>query len=56
MRGPRGATLDAASVRRVVQRNLGQVRRCYEQALSQVPNAEGRVSVRWVIGSGNSRR
>ncbi len=44
------ATYDAGEVRRVVVRNLGQVRHCYEQALTEVPNAEGRVAMRWVIG------
>jgi len=46
-----GTSLDAAAIRRVVQRNLGQVRHCYEQALALVPDAEGRIAVRWVIGS-----
>lgn len=49
--GDHVATVDAAAVRRVVQRNLGQVRHCYEQALAEVPTAEGRVAVTWVIGS-----
>lgn len=43
--------MDPALVRRVVRANLGQVRRCYERALEQAPGAEGRVTVRWVIGS-----
>jgi hypothetical protein len=46
-----GTSLDATAIRRVVRRNLGQVRHCYEQALALVPNAVGRVAVRWVIGS-----
>lgn len=41
--------LDAASVRRVVRANLGQVRHCYEQALAANPSAEGTVTVQWVI-------
>ncbi len=41
--------LDAASVRRVVRANLGQVRHCYEQALAANPAAEGTVTVQWVI-------
>lgn len=45
-----GALLSAEAIRRVVVRNLGQVRRCYETALAEVPTAEGRVAVRWVIG------
>lgn len=38
-------------IRRVVLRNLGQVRHCYEQALEQHAGASGRVTVRWVIGT-----
>ncbi len=36
-------------IRRVVMRNLGQVRHCYEQALAAQPDAQGRVTVRFVI-------
>lgn len=36
-------------VTRVVSRNLGLVRRCYEQGLAKSPSLEGRVSVRFVI-------
>jgi hypothetical protein len=45
-----GPIVDPASIRRVVLRNLGQVRRCYETALADAPNARGRVGVRWVVG------
>ena len=47
---PSAASLDPDAIRRVVVRNLGQVRRCYETALAEAPTAEGRVAVRWVIG------
>ncbi len=46
-----GEHYPAEQVRRVVLRNLGQVRHCYEQALEQHAGASGRVSVRWVIGA-----
>lgn len=36
-------------IRRVVQRNLGQVRFCYEQALNARPDLAGRVVVRFFI-------
>lgn len=36
-------------IRRVVQRNLGQVNHCYAQGLSADPTLQGRVSVRFVI-------
>lgn len=49
-RGQAMGSLDRGAIRRVVVRNLGQVRRCYETALAEVPTAEGRVAVRWVIG------
>lgn len=41
-------------IRRVVQRNIGQVNRCYEQGLSANPRAAGRVAVRFVIAPGGS--
>ncbi len=42
------ASMDSAAIRRVVLRNLGQVRRCYETALRDVPDAHGRVTIHWV--------
>ncbi len=41
--------LSREQVRRVVHRNLSQVRFCYEQALRQRPDLEGRVAVRFII-------
>ncbi len=41
-------------IRRVVLRNIGQVNHCYEQGLSTSPGLQGRVSVRFVIGSGGN--
>ncbi|NOY92332.1 MAG: AgmX/PglI C-terminal domain-containing protein [Deltaproteobacteria bacterium] len=41
--------LSREQVRRVVHRNLSQVRFCYEQALQQRPDLEGRVAVRFII-------
>ena len=42
--------LSREQIRRVVRRNIPQVRFCYEQALQQRPDLEGRVSVAFVIG------
>ncbi len=61
-RGNRGSTVRAAppqvtgllspeAIRRVVLRNLGQVSHCHEQGLAQNPTLEGRVVVRFLIGS-----
>lgn len=36
-------------IRRVISRNRGQVRHCYEQGLVQRPDLAGRVTVRWMI-------
>lgn len=44
----------SGAVRRVVQRNLSQVRRCYESALERAPGAAGRIEARWVIGAGGA--
>jgi TonB family protein len=43
-------TYSREAVRRVVLRNMGQIERCYEQALHRATSTEGRVSVRFVIG------
>lgn len=37
-------------IQRVVRRHTAQVRHCYEQALADAPQLEGRVNVRFVIG------
>jgi hypothetical protein len=37
-------------IRRTIQRNLNQVRFCYEQALQTKPDLQGRVAVRFIIG------
>ena len=46
--------LDPASIARVIQRNMGQVRFCYEQGLQRDPKIAGRVAVKFIIG-GNGR-
>ena len=45
-----GGRLPAEVIRRVVRRNHGRFRACYEKALSADPNLEGRVAIRFVIG------
>ena len=42
--------LDRDQIAAVVNRNLGQVRFCYEQGLQSDPNLNGRVAVGFVIG------
>lgn len=44
-----GAPYDADLVRSVVRSHLGQVRYCYERALSSTPGLAGRVSLEWTI-------
>lgn len=44
-------SLSPEAVRRVVLRNLGQVTHCHEQGLQSRPDAQGRVTVRFVIGT-----
>ncbi len=41
--------LSREAIRRVVRRNLRQVRFCYEQGLQQNPSIEGRVTISWTI-------
>ncbi|MEI8255781.1 MAG: AgmX/PglI C-terminal domain-containing protein [Deltaproteobacteria bacterium] len=43
--------LSADAIRRVVLRNLGQVRHCHEQGLAVNPTLSGRVAIRFVIGT-----
>lgn len=43
--------LSREAIRRVVQRNLSQVRFCYEQGLTANPSIEGRVVVSWTVDS-----
>jgi TonB family protein len=42
-------TLSRETIRRVVRRHLNEVRFCYEQALTQGRELQGRVSVKFVI-------
>lgn len=44
-------SLAPEEIRRVVRRNLGQVRHCYERALAARADAAGRLTLRWVIGA-----
>jgi TonB family protein len=50
---PMPMTVDGAYsreiVRRVIRRNIGQVQRCFEQALSRNADASGRIMVRFVL-------
>ncbi|MBL8677590.1 MAG: AgmX/PglI C-terminal domain-containing protein [Myxococcales bacterium] len=46
-----GGTYSREVVRRVIQRNMGQVQHCFEQALSRNRDATGRVMVRFVIAA-----
>jgi hypothetical protein len=41
-------------VQRIVRQNYGRFRMCYERGLTENPNLEGRVSVRFVIGRDGS--
>ncbi|MBL9101068.1 MAG: AgmX/PglI C-terminal domain-containing protein [Myxococcales bacterium] len=43
--------LDKDIIRRVVRAHINEVRHCYNQALARDPNAKGRVSIQWMIGS-----
>ena len=45
-----GGGLDRDAIAAVIQRNIGQVRFCYEQALQGAPELNGRVAVDFVIG------
>jgi TonB family protein len=42
-------SLSKEAIRRVIHRNLSQVRFCYEQALSSRPDLSGRISVQFMI-------
>jgi hypothetical protein len=42
-------SLPADVIRRVIQRNIGQIRFCYEQGLHSRPDLSGRVGVRFII-------
>jgi TonB family protein len=42
-------SLSKEAIRRVIHRNLSQVRFCYEQALSTRPDLSGRVSIQFMI-------
>ena len=44
---PKGAR--PRRIRRVIQRNIGQIRFCYEQGLHSRPDLSGRVGVRFII-------
>ncbi len=45
-----GGGLDRDAIAAVIQRNIGQVRFCYEQALQGAPELNGRVAMDFVIG------
>jgi hypothetical protein len=45
----RTGTLPAAVIQRIVRNNFGRFRYCYQRALENNPNLQGRVAVRFVI-------
>lgn len=47
-------SLDKDVIRRIVRRHVSQVRYCYEKLLVSEPTAEGKVTVRFVIGTDGS--
>jgi TonB family protein len=47
-------SLSKEIIRRVIHRNLAQVRACYEQGLSSRPELAGRVSIRFMIAPSGS--
>jgi antitoxin component YwqK of YwqJK toxin-antitoxin module len=42
-------SLDKKIIKRVVTQNMGQIRGCYEDALTREPGLSGRVTMKWVI-------
>ncbi len=46
-----GGHMPPEVIQRVVRQNFGRMRMCYEQGLGRNPNLEGRVEVRFLIGS-----
>ncbi len=46
--------LPSEVVRRIVRQNFGRFRLCYEQGLGRNPNLQGRVLLRFVIGTGGN--
>jgi hypothetical protein len=42
-------TLSKDQIRRVVHRNIGQIKHCYEKGLFERPDLEGRVSIKFTI-------
>lgn len=49
-----GGRLPSEVIQRIVRQNFGRFRMCYESGLKANPNLQGRVSVRFVIGSDGS--
>ena len=43
--------IDKEAIRRVVKRNVKQLRTCYERLAQRDPNASGRVDLNWTIGA-----
>lgn len=54
--GTEDGGLDMSLVADVVNKNLGQVRFCYEQGLQASPGISGRVAVNWTIGANGTVR
>lgn len=49
--GPASGDIDRAAIQKVVKRNTGQIRYCYEAQLAKNPALQGRVDVTFVIGT-----
>ena len=49
IRSKGSGTMDKAAIAKVVSKNIGQVRYCYERTLLKSPNLRGKVVVQWTI-------
>lgn len=51
LQGPSDCGLDKNLIREVIHSHRGQIRYCYEEAMTRNPSLQGKVRVRFVIGS-----
>lgn len=45
-------SIDKEAIRRVIQRNINQIRNCYERGLNRDPSLYGKIVIQWTIGAG----
>ncbi|MEO1175381.1 MAG: AgmX/PglI C-terminal domain-containing protein, partial [Myxococcota bacterium] len=49
-----GGTLSRDEIQKVINKNIGQIQRCYERELTKNASLSGKVTIQWTVGTSGS--